>query len=56
MTSSKEAEKTYLGLTTVCDLLVAFFFTRPATCLLAQSRWAQGKRRASAVAPIGATS
>ncbi len=46
----------YLGLTTVCDLLVAFFFTRPATCLLAQSRWAQGKRRASAVAPIGATS
>jgi len=45
----------YLGLTTVCDLLVAFFFTRPATCLLAQSRWAQGKRRASAAAPIGAT-
>jgi len=46
----------YLGLTTVCDLLVCFFFTRPATCLLAQSRWAQGKRRAPAVAPIGATS
>ena len=34
----------YLGLTTVCDLLVCYFFTRPATCLLAQSRWAQGKR------------
>jgi preprotein translocase subunit SecD len=46
----------YLGLTTVCDLLVCFFFTRPATCLLAQSRWAQGKRRAPAVTPIGATS
>jgi preprotein translocase subunit SecD len=46
----------YLGLTTVCDLLVCFFFTRPATCLLAQSRWAQGKRRAPAAAPIGATS
>ena len=46
----------YLGLTTVCDLLVCFFFTRPATCLLAQSRWAQGKRRSPAVAPIGATS
>jgi preprotein translocase subunit SecD len=46
----------YLGLTTVCDLLVCFFFTRPATCLLAQTNWAQGKRRASAVAPIGATS
>jgi preprotein translocase subunit SecD len=45
----------YLGLTTVCDLLVCFFFTRPATCLLAQTNWAQGKRRASAVAPIGAT-
>jgi len=46
----------YLGLTTICDLLVCYFFTRPATCLLAQSRWAQGKSRASAVAPIGATS
>ena len=46
----------YLGLTTVCDLLVCFFFTRPATCLLAQSRWAQGKPRVPAVSPIGATS
>ena len=43
-------------LTTVCDLLVCFFFTRPATCLLAQSRWMRDKRRATDVSPIGATS
>jgi preprotein translocase subunit SecD len=46
----------FLGLTTVCDLLVCFFFTRPATCLLAQSRWMRDKRRATDVSPIGATS
>jgi len=47
----------YLGLTTVCDLLVCFFYTRPATCLLAQTDWAQGKKKqATAVSPIGATS
>jgi preprotein translocase subunit SecD len=47
----------FLGLTTVCDLLVCYFFTRPATCLLAQTDWAQGKKRpATAAAPIGATS
>jgi len=47
----------YLGLTTVCDLLVAFFYTRPATCLLAQTDWAQGKKKqATTVSPIGATS
>ena len=28
----------YLGLTTVCDLLVCYFFTRPAVLLLAQTR------------------
>ncbi len=27
----------YLGLTTICDLLVCYFFTRPAVLLLAQS-------------------
>jgi preprotein translocase subunit SecD len=28
----------YLGLTTICDLLVCYFFTRPAVLLLARSR------------------
>ncbi|MGA7758000.1 MAG: protein translocase subunit SecD [Ilumatobacteraceae bacterium] len=28
----------YLGLTTICDLLVCYFFTRPAVLLLAQSK------------------
>ena len=28
----------YLGLTTVCDLLVCYFFTRPAVLLLAQTK------------------
>jgi preprotein translocase subunit SecD len=29
----------YLGITTVCDLVVCFFFTRPAVGLLAESGW-----------------
>ncbi len=29
----------YLGLTTICDLLVCFFYTRPAVFLLSQTRW-----------------
>jgi preprotein translocase subunit SecD len=28
----------YLGLTTICDLLVCYFFTRPAVLLLAQNK------------------
>ena len=28
----------YLGLTTICDLLVCYFFTRPAILLLAQTK------------------
>ncbi len=31
----------YLGLTTICDLLVCYFFTRPAVLLLAQSKLMQ---------------
>ena len=41
----------YLGLTTVCDLLVCYFFTRPAVFLLAQTRWLSAeatKRRVDA--------
>ena len=29
----------YLGVTTVCDLIVCFFFTRPAVGLLAEAGW-----------------
>jgi len=49
----------YLGLTTICDLLVCFFFTRPAVFLLAQTRWLQGDSvgaTASLPTPIGAAS
>jgi preprotein translocase subunit SecD len=29
----------YLGLTTICDMLVCYFFTRPAVFLLARTNW-----------------
>jgi preprotein translocase subunit SecD len=29
----------YLGVTTVCDLIVCWFFTRPAVLLLAETGW-----------------
>ena len=34
----------YLGITTLCDLLVCYFFTRPAVLLLARSKFMVGKR------------
>ena len=34
----------YLGITTMCDLFVCFFFTRPAVLLLARSKFMVGKR------------
>ena len=46
----------YLGLTTVCDLLVFWFVARPATYLLAQTRWLSTESSKPATAPIGATS
>jgi preprotein translocase subunit SecD len=46
----------YLGMTTVCDLLVFWFVARPATFLLAQTRWLRHAERSTATAPIGATS
>lgn len=45
----------YLGLTTVCDLLVFWFVARPATFLLAQTGWLSSDRRKPAPAPIGVT-
>ena len=48
----------YLGLTTICDLLVCYFFLRPAVALLARTRWFDdsGRRAATVGTPIGATS
>lgn len=34
----------YLGITTLCDLLVCYFFTRPAVLLLARSDFMVGRR------------
>jgi preprotein translocase subunit SecD len=34
----------FLGITTLCDLFVCFFFTRPAVLLLARSKFMEGKR------------
>lgn len=34
----------YLGITTLCDLLVCYFFTRPAVLLLARSKFMVGRR------------
>ncbi len=46
----------YVGLTTICDLLVCWFFIRPAVLLFANSRFAGDGRAATGVtAPIGAT-
>jgi preprotein translocase subunit SecD len=36
----------YLGLTTICDLLVCFFFTRPAVLLLSRSKLMARRERA----------
>lgn len=47
----------YVGLTTICDLLVCWFFIRPAVLLFANSRLAGDGRAATGVtAPIGAVS
>ena len=47
----------YVGLTTICDLVVCWFFIRPAVMLFANSRFAGDGRAATGVtAPIGATS
>jgi preprotein translocase subunit SecD len=42
----------YLGLTTICDLLVCYFFTRPAVYLLATTRWFDSANRTAAVPAI----
>lgn len=44
----------YLGLTTICDLLVCYFFTRPAVYLLSMTTWLEPRRPARADTSIGA--
>lgn len=48
----------YLGLTTICDLLVCWFFTRPAVFLLSRTRWLEGDTAGATATttPIGAMS
>ncbi len=47
----------YLGLTTICDLLVFYFFTRPAVYLLADTKWFDDDKRPSTVrTPAGVSS
>ena len=44
----------YVGLTTICDLIVCWFFIRPAVLLFATSRLAgDGRRSAGVTAPSG---
>jgi len=43
----------YLGLTTICDLLVFYCFTRPAVFLLSTTRWFDQSRTATAETSIG---
>jgi preprotein translocase subunit SecD len=44
----------FLGLATICDMIVAYFYTRPAVLLLAQTRWVQGRRILGVAQPGGA--
>ena len=48
----------YLGLTTICDLLVCYFFTRPAVMLLANTKWfdSDANREATVGSRLGAAS
>ena len=47
----------YLGLTTICDLLVFYFFTRPAVYMLAETKWFNRTGRTPAAgSALGASS
>jgi preprotein translocase subunit SecD len=47
----------FLGLSTLCDLFVAYCFTRPVVLLLARTDWmARRKVMGIEVTPAGATS
>ena len=34
----------FLGLATACDLVVAYFFTRPTVLLLARTKWMERRK------------
>ena len=47
----------FLGLSTACDLLVAYFFTRPTVLLLARTKWMERRKvMGIEVTPIGVSS
>ena len=47
----------FLGLSTACDLLVAYFFTRPTVLLLARTKWMERRKvMGIEVTPVGAAS
>jgi preprotein translocase subunit SecD len=47
----------FLGLSTACDLLVAYFFTRPVVLLLARTQWMERRKvMGIEVTPVGAAS
>ena len=47
----------FLGLSTACDLLVAYFFTRPMVLLLARTKWMERRKvMGIEVTPIGVAS
>ena len=46
----------FLGLSTACDMLVAYFFTRPVVLLLARTQWMERRKvMGIEVTPAGAT-
>ncbi len=45
----------FLGLSTLCDVIVAYFFTRPSVLLLARTRLLNGRRILGVRLPEGAT-
>jgi preprotein translocase subunit SecD len=44
----------YLGLTTVCNLIVYFLYARPAIILLSRTRWFGGGTAGASPAAVGA--
>ncbi|HRB04806.1 MAG TPA: SecD/SecF family protein translocase subunit, partial [Ilumatobacteraceae bacterium] len=47
----------FLGLSTACDLLLAYFFTRPVVLLLARTKWMERRKvMGIEVTPVGAAS
>jgi protein-export membrane protein SecD/preprotein translocase SecF subunit len=45
----------FLGISTLADMFVAYFFTRPAAILLSRTKWAEGRKVMGIEATTGAT-